>query len=381
MPARQRAIVAMIDGLDPAYATPLVMPELSRLGAGGTSVRVEAVTPTVTNANNAGISCAAWPAEHGITGNYYYDPVTGDEDYMESARLLLKPTLMTQVADAGGRAALLTAKKKTVSLLGTKTAIAIAAEEPPAEFADRYGRPPGIYSAEINHWLWTVAVDLLRTQPDLDLLYIHTTDFPMHAWAPGDARSNAHLGQLDALIGEATAAAPDAAFFATADHGMNFKQRVYDLNQALANRGTPVRRALSAEKDKYVRHHRTFGGTAWIWLNDPADEGPVTDTLNALPGVERVLTRSDAAAAFHLHPDRIGDLVVLGDIDTVFGDLEPSRESEDLPGSYRSHGSLHERQVPLIAHNNATLPYQSAPKYNKDLLSPLLKGWLHPRQR
>ena len=104
MPARQRVVVAMIDGLDPAYATPLVMPELSRLGAGGTSVRVEAVTPTVTNANNAGISCAAWPAEHGITGNYYYDPVTGDEDYMESARLLLKPTLMTQVADAGGRA-------------------------------------------------------------------------------------------------------------------------------------------------------------------------------------------------------------------------------------------------------------------------------------
>jgi phosphonoacetate hydrolase len=352
------------------------MPELSRLGAAGTSLRVEAVTPTVTNANNAGISCAAWPAEHGITGNYYYDPVTGAEDYMESARLLLKPTLMTQVADAGGRAALLTAKKKTISLLGTRATIAVAAEEPPADFAARYGRPPGIYSAGINHWLWTVAVDLLRTQPDLDLLYVHTTDFPMHAWAPGDARSDAHLGRLDALIGEATAAAPDAAFFATADHGMNFKRLVYDLNQVLANRGTPVRRALSAEKDKYVRHHRTFGGTAWIWLSHAADEGAVTATLNALPGVERVLTRSDAAAAFHLHPDRIGDLVVLGDIGTVFGDLPPSRESEELPGDYRSHGSLHESQVPLIAHNNEALPYRTTPRHNKDLLGPLLNGWL-----
>ncbi|MDX3004865.1 alkaline phosphatase family protein [Kribbella solani] len=376
MTNRQRVVVAMIDGLDPAYATPEVMPELDRLGANGLSTVVEAIAPTVTNANNAGISCAAWPSEHGITGNYYYVPATGEEDYMESAELLLRPTLMTQVADHGGKAALLTAKKKTVSLLGTKTTLAVAAEEPPAAFADRYGQPPGIYSAGINHWLWTVAVDLLRTQPDLDLLYVHTTDFPMHSWAPGADESNDHLAKLDALIGEAVDAAPDAAFFATADHGMNYKTLVYDLNQALANRDAPVRRALSAEKDKYVRHHRTFGGAAWIWLNDPRDEGRVTDALNKLPGVESVLTRGDAAVRFHLHPDRIGDLVVLGDPNTVFGDLAPGQESEQLPSHYRSHGSLHEVPVPLVAHNNESLQYRTPPKHNKDLLTPLLTNWL-----
>jgi phosphonoacetate hydrolase len=37
------------------------MPAFSRLAAAGTSAEVEAVMPTVTNANNAGISCAAWP--------------------------------------------------------------------------------------------------------------------------------------------------------------------------------------------------------------------------------------------------------------------------------------------------------------------------------
>ena len=376
MPNRQRAIVAMIDGLDPAYATPTEMPELTRLGAAGTSTIVDAVSPTVTNANNAGISCASWPSEHGITGNYYYDPVTGDEDYMESATFLLRPTLMTQVADAGGKAALLTAKKKTVSLLGTKTTLAVAAEEPPAEFVERYGEAPSIYSPGINHWLWKVAIDLLRTRTDIDLLYVHTTDFPMHAWAPGAVESNDHLIELDALIGEAVHAAPDAAFFATADHGMNGKKIVYDLNQVLANRQVPVRRALSAEKDKYVRHHRTFGGTAWVWLNHPADEGPVTAVLETIPGIERVLTRSDAAAEFHLHPDRIGDLVVLGDLDTVFGDLPPGEELELLPAEYRTHGSLHETQVPLFAHNNESLPYRTPPRHNKDLLSPLLNGWL-----
>jgi phosphonoacetate hydrolase len=373
---RQRVIVAMIDGLDPRYATPQAMPAFTRLAAAGTSAEVEAVMPTVTNANNASISCAAWPAEHGITGNYYYDPVSGEQDYMESSRLLLRPTLMTRVTDAGGKAALLTAKKKTVGLLGDRTTLAVAAEDPPRELADRYGKPPGIYSAEINHWLWTVAVDLLRRHGDLDLLYVHTTDYPMHAWPPGHPDSDAHLARLDELIGEAADTAPDAALFATADHGMNAKHLVYDLNQALHRRGTPVRLALSAEKDRYVRHHRTFGGTAWVWLNDPHDHEAVAATLTALPGIEAVLTRDDAARRFRLHPDRIGDLVVLGDVSTVFGDLPPGAESEVLPADYRSHGSLHERRVPLVTYNNQTLPSATAPRYNKDLLRPLTGAWL-----
>jgi len=260
----------MIDGLDPSYATPGVMPELYRLGAAGMSTLVDAVAPTVTNANNAGISCAAWPSEHGITGNYYFDPATGDEDYMERPELLLRPTLMTQVTDAGGQAALLTAKKKTASLLGTKTTLAVAAEDPPPEFTRRYGQPPGIYSAGINHWLWTVAVDLLRTRTDIDLLYVHTTDFPMHAWAPGAPESDEHLTRLDALIGEAVHTAPDAAFFATADHGMNSKGLVWDLNQALASRQAPVRRAhVSATSPSSVTRTPSSG----TWTRAPSPNG------------------------------------------------------------------------------------------------------------
>lgn len=107
-----------------------------------------------------------------------------------------------------------------------------------------------------------------------------------------------------------------------------------------------MRLALSAEKDRYVRHHRTFGGTAWVWLNDSRDEDAVAATLTAQPGIEAVLSRGDAAGRFRLHPGRIGDLMVLGDVSTVFGDLPPGIESDALPVDYRSHGSLHERRVP-----------------------------------
>ncbi len=375
MTAHQRVVVAMLDGLDPAYLDGDTMPVLSALGDRGTSRIVDAIAPTVTNANNAGISCAAWPSEHGITGNSYFDPRTGEADYMEDAQYLTRPTLLERVTAAGGKAALLTAKKKTVRLLGNRSTLAVAAEEPGAELTDRYGPAPDIYSGEINHWLWTVAVDLLATHPDLDLLYIHTTDYPMHAWEPGDPRTIGHLAGLDELIGSAVAAAPDAAFFATADHGMNGKALVYDLFQALANRHAPVRFALSAEKDRYVKHHRTFGGTAWIWLQHPSDEISVAQVLGALPGVETVLRREEAASRFHLNPDRIGDLIVLGDRDTVFGELPPGHESERLPEDYRSHGSLYEQKVPLFAFNNTEYPYTRPPTHNKDLLAPLLEVW------
>jgi phosphonoacetate hydrolase len=51
-------------------------------------------------------------------------------------------------------------------------------------------------------------------------------------------------------------------------------------------------------------------------------------------------------------PDRIGDLAVFGDKDTVFGEMVGA--SEALESTYRSHGSLHETEVPLIIFNAET---------------------------
>jgi phosphonoacetate hydrolase len=62
---------------------------------------------------------------------------------------------------------------------------------------------------------------------------------------------------------------------------------------------------------------------------------------------------------------RIGDLVVLGDKDTVFGDLDVPMEN--LPASFRTHGSLHELNVPIIIHNCPSAPERSFYKNNFDL--------------
>lgn len=368
----QRIVIGMIDGLGTDYMSAQPMPSMEHMAKAGLQREVRAIMPTVTNVNNVSISCSALPREHGLTGNSYYNETTGEADYMESADFLLRPTISQRAAKHGLKSALLTCKKKSVNLLARGAAVAIAAESPAPEYVARYGAAPDIYSREINYWLWTAAIDLLRTRPDLSVIYVHTTDYPMHMWAPDRVESQQHLGELDALIGEAADAAPDAAFFLTADHGMNYKKRCWDLDKALGARGSRVRFALSAEKDRYVKHHRTFGGTAYVWLNSPHDAPEVKERLLRLEGIEAVRTRAEAAAAFDLMPERIGDLVVTGDRDTVFGELPG--ESEALEPGYRSHGSLHESDVPLVIYNwRQPLPAPDSFKRNSDLVHFMLR--------
>jgi phosphonoacetate hydrolase len=370
----QRVVVLMVDGLGPDYITASHMPVLSSWQTKGISKTVGGVMPSVTNANNTSICCGAWPERHGITANFYLDEATGREEYMESAELVLAPTLFERAKSAGVNSALLSSKKKTISLLPRGTTIAMSAETPTPEWTQRLGPAPDIYSAGINHWLLKAGLWILRQQPDIRLLYIHTTDYPMHMWPPEAERSRRHLAGLDGLLGELAAAAPDAAILLTADHGMHHKSRCWDLMKACAARGLELRSALSAEQDKYLKHHSGYGGTAWVYLKSSRDSDSVASIIGELPGVEAVLTRNEAARRFRLMPSRIGELVVLGDATTVFGRLES--EMVNLPAEYRSHGGLAEAKVPLIVFNAAHAPAGEFFQHNVDLAR-----WIFPQAR
>ena len=361
----QRVIVVMVDGFGLEYLEQSTMPVLGRWRQAGIFRRVKDTMPSVTNTNNASICCGVWPDQHGITGNSYFDERTGREEYMETADLLLAPTIFERASRQGVKSALLSSKKKTTTLLPAGANVILAAEVPSEDWVKRLGPAPGIYSREINYWLLTAAIDLLNRRSDLGCLYVHTTDYPMHTWPPEAGESKEHLARLDELLGEAAEAAPDAAFLLTADHGMSHKGRFWDLEKACAGRGAPIRIAISVEQDKYLRHHRGFGGVSWVYCRAPRDIDRVARTISGLEGVEVVLTRSEAVKRYHLMASRIGDLVVLGDQNTVFGELDT--EQEALPPDYRSHGSLHEMDVPLVIHNaDIKLPAEKF-RYNRDL--------------
>ncbi len=229
----QRVVIVMFDGLGPDYVEQSSMPVLKGLSAKGFTKTVAGVMPSVTNVNNASIATGivAKPTTE-LPAVLGADERKGQAEYMENSAYLLRSTLFERAAKRGVKSALLTAKKKTVALLAKGTALAIAAEAPTAEQIQKYGTPPPVYSREINYWLWDVAADLLKNRPDLGCLYVHTTDYPMHTWPASALESKDHLARLDSLLGRAVAAAPDAAFLITGDHGMKTPSRVVGISAA-----------------------------------------------------------------------------------------------------------------------------------------------------
>ena len=368
--ATQRIVVVMFDGFGPGYLAESKMPVLGQWKRDGIYKQVKGVIPSVTNANNASICCGAWPETHGINANSYFDEKSGEELYVESADLLLAPTMFERAARKGVKSALLSSKAKTITFLSRGAEIVLTAENPTPEWVQKIGPAQPIYSREINYWLMAATIDILKNRPDIGCIYVHTTDYPMHTWAPEAPESKEHLARMDELIGQAMKAAPDAAFLATADHGMNAKSLCWDLQQVCAGKGVPIRKAVSTGRDRYMKHHRGCSGAVYVHLKNSQDETRVRDILSGVKGVERILTREEAAKEFRLMASRIGNLVVLGDKDTVFGELDAERES--FPG-LRSHGSMHELDIPLFVYN-AKNP--RSPEYFNHNLD--LARWLYP---
>ena len=161
MANKRRILIIMMDGFDPAYLQASDRPSTKHMVANGFYKTVKAVMPTVTNVNNTGICCGCAPKDHGITANSYFDLQTHKEEYMDQAEMVLAPPIFERAQKIGiKQSALMTAKRKTQSLLRTGSTIRLAAERPDEaegsdiDWAGRLGPAPDIYSPEINHWLF-----------------------------------------------------------------------------------------------------------------------------------------------------------------------------------------------------------------------------------
>lgn len=62
---KQRVVIGMIDGFGVDYLEATPMPVMKSMMQNGLFKSVNAVFPTVTNANNVSICCGAWPKDHG----------------------------------------------------------------------------------------------------------------------------------------------------------------------------------------------------------------------------------------------------------------------------------------------------------------------------
>jgi len=351
-------VLIMVDGLDPRYLESCPTPRIQELASQGFTLEAKAIMPTVTNVNNVSLVTASYPQIHGITTNYWFNRQSSEEFYMESGDFIQAETMFQRARNLGARSLLVTAKDKLRRLLGDGATLSVSSEQPPDWVVSGVGEPPPIYSLEVNQWVIDAGRYIL-SQEHYDLVYLTTTDYAMHTYAPEQPESFRHLAMLDGAIGKLLDGMPEFQILITADHGMSPKSRMIHLPAELARNGIQSR-AVPIIKDRYTVHHSNLGGCIYVYLED-GDVEPALEVLNGIDGVDEALPRGVAAERFRLMPDRIGDIVVLGSADTVFGDPN----EVDLPGGLRSHGSLYEQRVPVIGYGGAFDGFEF--KENKDL--------------
>ena len=360
-------VVVCVDGCEPDYLAQAVaighMPWMKKVLQHGTAIVADCVVPTFTNPNNLSIVTGVPPSVHGICGNYLYDSASDSEVMMNDPKWLRAPTVLAAMADAGKKVAVVTAKDKLRSLLGHQMrGICFSAEKADkATLADngiddvlaKVGRTlPSVYSADLSEFVFAAGVWLMAHEKP-DLMYLSTTDYIQHKFAPGTDGANAFYAMMDGYLQQLEDLGCVIAF--TADHGMNAKTGmdgkpdVLYLQDTLdAWLGEAKARVILPITDPYVVHHGALGSYATIYLPADADRAATAERLRGIRGIEVVLSREQAAQRFELPADRIGDLVVVSERFTVLGTAQSRHDLSGLDVPLRSHGGISEQRVPLI---------------------------------
>ena len=348
-PMEKPIVIIIIDGFDPEYLQACKTPNIDEVCAKGFLKIGRSMMPSVTNVNNVSLVTGLYPESHGINCNYWLDTDTGLETYMESADFILAETLFQKAASLGKRTLMVSSKDKLRTLIGTHATVGFSSEQPLDEAVSVLGPPPPIYSLEVNGWI-VQAADYLMSKNPFDVVYIATTDYAMHTFPPDHPESQRHMTILDDTIGELLSNHPGTTLLLTADHGMSAKDHMVDLKSILAARGIDSN-PVPIIKDRYVLQHSNLGGCTFVYLDDK-NESEALVILRETPGVHSAFSHDEAVLEYRLHPGRLGNIFVNAEKNFVFGD---PTQIEMRPG-LRSHASIHERDIPLIAYNSDINP-------------------------
>ncbi|TPK61942.1 MULTISPECIES: phosphonoacetate hydrolase [unclassified Mesorhizobium] len=375
---RVPAIAICLDGCEPAYLDEAIkaglMPALEKVKQKGTVRFAHSVIPSFTNPNNLSIATGRPPSVHGICGNYLYERETGKEVMMNDPRFLRAPTIFQAFYDAGAKVAVVTAKDKLRALLGKglafddgralcfsaeKSDTTTKAEHGIDNASKHFGLPvPEVYSAELSEFVFAAGVQLLKEfRPDI--MYLTTTDYVQHKYAPGVPQANAFYEMFDKYLAELDALG--AAIVVTADHGMKPKHKqdgspdvVYVQDLLDEWLGKDAARVILPITDPYVVHHGALGSFATAYLPDGADQADIMARLAKIDGIMLVVDSPTACERFELPADRIGDIVLISTQNKTIGTSEHRHDLAALNEPLRSHGGLTEQEVPFIV--NRVLP-------------------------
>ena len=371
LPDRPVAVVC-IDGGDPEYIDSGVkegiIPNIEGFMKDGFYAVAQGSMPSFTCPNNMSIVTGTEPVEHGISGNFYLDRETGEPVVMTGPELLRKRSIMSEFSRHGAKVVSITAKDKLRRQLQKDMDLSGGSVSMSSQFADRctmeengidnaldfVGQPlPDMYSAELSLFVLDAGIKLLEDRAP-DILYLSLTDFIQHAHAPGTAEANQFYKDLDSRFGRLQELGAIVAL--TADHGMGDKAdadgnpNVIWLQDVLdAAVGEGACQVICPITDAFVGHHGALGGFVRVYCNEGLEADRVIEAIKGTPGIEKIFTAEAVCRELEQPLDREGDVAVLADKFTVIGSRAVDHDLSGLKGHrLRTHGSLHEANVPFI---------------------------------
>ena len=373
------AIVICLDGSQKEYfeeASKLnLTPNIDSFKKNGEDLLVNSAIPSFTNPNNIPIVTGRPSSVHGICGNFFYTPSTGEEVMMNDPQFLRAPTIFQKYYEQGAKIAIVTAKDKLRKLLshGLKfnesRAICFSSEKSDQANLNENGiedvnnwlgmEVPNVYSQGLSEFVMAAGVKILN-EFNPNIMYLSTTDFIQHKYAPGDEVANAFYAMFDRYIGQLNV--NNNSIIVTADHGMQPKSRsdgspnaifLQDiLDEAL---GKNISKVILPITDPYVVHHGALGSFATVYLSDKSKINDAIEQINKIEDIEVVLTNKEGCAQYDLPTDRMGDIICMSSQNSTIGSAEKAHDLSKLKEPLRSHGGLHEREVPFISNKKINL--------------------------
>ena len=373
------AIVICLDGSQKEYfeeASKLnLTPNIDSFKKNGEDLLVNSAIPSFTNPNNISIVTGRPSSVHGICGNFFYTPSTGEEVMMNDPQFLRAPTIFQKYYEQGAKIAIVTAKDKLRKLLshGLKfnesRAICFSSEKSDQTNLSENGiedvnkwlgmEVPNVYSQGLSEFVMAAGVKILN-EFNPDIMYLSTTDFIQHKYAPGDEVANAFYAMFDRYIGQLNV--NNNSIIVTADHGMQPKSRSDGSPNAIflqdildETLGKNISKVILPITDPYVVHHGALGSFATVYLSDKSIINDAIKEINKIEDIEVVLTNKEGCAQYDLPTDRMGDIICMSSQNSTIGSAEKAHDLSKLKEPLRSHGGLHEREVPFISNKKINL--------------------------
>ena len=366
-------VVICLDGsqkeyLDMASQSKLT-PNLDKIINEGEYILAHSAIPSFTNPNNISIVTGQPSAVHGICGNFFYTPSTDKEVMMNDPQYLRAPTIFQKFYEEGAKIAVITAKDKLRGLLGNglkyneNRAICFSSEKSDQTTLGQNGIEkvnewlkmpvPEVYSQGLSEFVMKAGVKILNEfKPDI--MYLSTTDFIQHKYAPGDEVANTFYAMFDKYIGELNV--NNNSIIITADHGMQPKSNADGSPNAIylqdildKKLGDNSSKVILPITDPYVVHHGALGSFATIYLEDKSKVNEAMEEIKKIKEIEVVVSNEAGCEEYDLPKDRMGDIICMSSQYMTIGSSESSHDLSNLKEPLRSHGGLHEREVPFIS--------------------------------